>query len=142
MAGPEGELGRAMCVLVVEDDYLVSLCLEDILGELGFGELHFARDLTTGHALLNKIRPAFALLDVNLGRELVFPLAATLAYRKIPFAFSTGNARLTFPPEWRQHVIVYKPPTKIALARALQGIGISTDTNPTDPCAASRHQPR
>src|SRR5258706_2717561 len=36
------------------------------------------------------LAPDGALLDVNLGGELVYPVAEALVARRIPFAFATG----------------------------------------------------
>lgn len=38
-----------------------------------------------------------AILDVNLNRELVYPLADTLQARDIPFVFITGYCQGCFP---------------------------------------------
>jgi DNA-binding LytR/AlgR family response regulator len=113
-----------MCVLIVEDEFLVAAHLEDVLAELGYTEIHVAGDLDEGHRLLERVAPHFAILDVNVGSALVFPLAAELQKRRIPFVFSSGNALSAFPPEWRTHPFVPKPLQKHVLAAALHGFGL------------------
>lgn len=110
--------------LVVEDEAIIALFVEDILARLGFQDVHLAHDLATGWTLAAELSPTFAVLDVNLGRELVFPLASELRRRRIPFVFSTGNARSTMPREWQDDVIVPKPLDQTGLARALRTLGI------------------
>jgi DNA-binding response OmpR family regulator len=125
----------AVQALVVEDDSLIALVVEDALAALGFHNIHLARDLTKGWALADQVSPAFAILDVNIGRELVFPLAQELSRRKIPFLFSTGNARSAMPKEWQGHIIVHKPLQEAALARALRAIGVLPPLGEVPVCA-------
>lgn len=83
-------------VILVEDESLVALMMEDLLNELGcdvvasFGVLKEALDWL-GDADDNLDG---ALLDVNLGGEMVFPLAAALAEKQVPFVFATGYGAL------------------------------------------------
>ena len=46
-----------------------------------------------------RLRLDGAVLDVNLGGELSFPIAVTLAERGIPFLFLTGYDDLSVMPE-------------------------------------------
>ena len=48
-------------------------------------------------ALLERERPDFAILDVNLGRERSTPVAEALLARGVPFALSTGYERTQLP---------------------------------------------
>jgi CheY-like chemotaxis protein len=79
-------------IILVEDESLVALMMEDMLADLGcrviasFSALSPALEWLAGRTDL----PDGALLDVNLGGETVFPLAAALADRGVPFAFATG----------------------------------------------------
>ena len=118
---------RNVRILVIEDEILVAWALRDLLADLGYLEVHLATNLATGGDLMNKIAPDFAILDVNIGPVLVFPLAAELAARKIPFIFSTGAPRETLPPEWRDHPIVPKPLQRQALAQAISGLGLEDE---------------
>lgn len=79
-------------VILVEDESLVAMMMEDLLDEVGcdvvasFGALSPAMAWLDGRADL----PDGAVLDVNLNGETVFPLAAALAERGVPFIFATG----------------------------------------------------
>lgn len=123
---PKGAVAKVR-VLIVEDDLLIALCLEEMLTALGFRDIHSARDLPTARRLLDEAAPDFAILDVNLGRETVFPFAAELVARCVPFLFSTGNCRSSFPPEWQDRQIVPKPVQAGSLAAAIRAVGIAGD---------------
>jgi len=51
----------------------------------------------------------FALLDVNLRGEAVFPVADILAGRHVPFAFLTGYGRESLPPNQAKANVLSKP---------------------------------
>ena len=108
-----------MHILLVEDEILVALDIKDSLASLGYPDVQTAEDLDTAERLLARTAPDFALLDVNLGSALVFPLAAELKARGIPFVFQTASSPETFPPEWRSSTVLDKPVRLSALAAAL-----------------------
>jgi CheY-like chemotaxis protein len=89
---------RPLRVILVEDEALVAMMMEDLLEELGcqivasFGSLAPALEWLANDT---SIRLDGAVLDVNLGGgESVFPLAAALRERGVPFVFATGYAVL------------------------------------------------
>ncbi len=119
-----------MRILVVEDEFLIAIHLEDMLGELGYTDIHIARDLDEGWSVLESITPDFAILDVNIGAALVFPLASELLRRKVPFVFSTGRGLGAFPPEWRAFPLVPKPLETRLLVAAMQDCGLRRRQTP------------
>ena len=50
-----------------------------------------------------------AVLDVNLGGRLVFPVAEILSHRRIPFAFVTGYATDALPDKHHTRPTIRKP---------------------------------
>ncbi len=84
-------------VILVEDESLVALMMEDLLNELGCDVVASFASLCPALAWLaaQDETPDGALLDVNLGGQMVFPLAAELAARQVPFAFATGYGALS-----------------------------------------------
>lgn len=56
--------------------------------------------------------PDAALLDINLGGDLVFPVAEALADRGIPFAFATGYDGWTIPGAYA-HVRHFDKPVEM-----------------------------
>ncbi|MDP3659161.1 response regulator [Phenylobacterium sp.] len=79
-------------VILVEDESLVALMMQDLLTDLGCEVVASFGSLNPALIWLEQQEtpPDGALLDVNLGGELVFPLAAALAAKRVPFAFATG----------------------------------------------------
>ena len=77
-------------VLLVEDEPLVAMMMEDALAKLGFTVVGpFAR-LSDATAAAGAGGFDAAVLDVNIGGELVFPLARILADSDTPLVFITG----------------------------------------------------
>ncbi|HLJ71216.1 MAG TPA: hypothetical protein VKU03_07860, partial [Roseiarcus sp.] len=60
-----------------------------------------------------------ALLDINLGQELVYPAAEILADRGVQFVFLTGYDNEHVDPGFRYAPVLQKPFDREALQRAL-----------------------
>lgn len=107
-------------ILVVEDESLVAMLLETILEDMGCATLG---PIATVDEALSVISggQAFdgALLDVNVAGKEVFPVAAALKERGVPFVFSTGYGEGGLPPEWRGQATIQKPFTEDAVHKAL-----------------------
>jgi DNA-binding response OmpR family regulator len=86
--------------LVVEDEPTIALGLQSALTELGFNQVYLAHDLLMGQALLLLRPPKLGILDVQIGRDRVFPLAAEFRAKLTPIIFSAGDAASKLPPEW------------------------------------------
>jgi DNA-binding response OmpR family regulator len=50
-----------------------------------------------------------AVLDVNLGQEMVYPVAEELEARNVPFIFTTGYGDRSLPDRWRVKPRLAKP---------------------------------
>mgnify|MGYP001551906015 CR=1 FL=1 len=83
---------RRKPILLVEDDALLALDLADLLTEAGYEVCDPAGSNDVARRVIERDRPAFALLDYNLGNETSIPTAIELAQRAIPFAYVTGRA--------------------------------------------------
>jgi CheY-like chemotaxis protein len=109
-------------VLVVEDDYFLAHDLKDELAGAGaevigpIGRVSDALHLvTTGEPLDG------AVLDINLGGQMVYAVADALRARNVPFVFTTGYDAETIPAEYAA-VTRYEKPTQLAkLGEALFG---------------------
>ncbi len=96
-------------VLLVEDEGTVAFLIEGMLQELG---CEVAASVATLAKALNAARAEtfdFAVLDVNLDGELVFPVAEILKARKLPFVFSTGYGRAGVPETFKECEVLNKP---------------------------------
>lgn len=96
-------------ILVIEDEMMVAMGLEMALEDAGyevvgpFGRLDQALDAARNSQM------DLALLDVNVRGEAIFPVAAVLAARGIPFVFLTGYGRESLPAEFASGRILSKP---------------------------------
>jgi CheY-like chemotaxis protein len=80
--------------LVVEDEFLVSMMIVDMLADLGCEVVGTATTLQAAVEKSSALTLDFAVLDINLNGELSYPAAEVLAMRHIPFLFATGyNAK-------------------------------------------------
>ncbi|HEX8471410.1 MAG TPA: response regulator, partial [Brevundimonas sp.] len=77
-------------VLIVEDEYVIAMEIAGILEDCGAEIVGPAGSVSLAIQLIAQEAPIdAAVLDVNLGRERVFPVAETLNLRNIPFVFAT-----------------------------------------------------
>jgi CheY-like chemotaxis protein len=95
--GATPEPPRGPLVLVVEDEALIAMDLERTLGRHGYRVLGPAATVADALRLLDGEAPDVALLDVNLGGEVVTPVAEVLRARGVPFVLASAydGARLT-----------------------------------------------
>ena len=102
-------------LLLVEDEALVAAMMTEALGEIGFEILGpFGKmDYRLGAAVAGEIDAA--ILDVNIGGELVYPIAEILAARGIPFAFVTGYSEENIDKRFANVPIMQKPVERKAL---------------------------
>jgi len=119
--GPAPDLtGRR--ILVVEDEYFIADDIARALTSLGAEVIGPAADLQRAKALLSEGSIDWAVLDINLQGEMVYPLAQALQERSIPFIFATGYDRTSIPngyadvPRWE------KPFDPQTLARVLPSL--------------------
>lgn len=107
-------------VLLVEDDYMIAdvLCQElegagaEILGPVP--DVQAALELLAAGGAIDA-----AVLDVNLGGEMVWPVADALLARGVPFVFATGYDRAAIPARYARVACCEKPVGPDAIARAL-----------------------
>ena len=86
-------------ILVVEDEPMIAWALADGLQRLGCEVVGPAFDTVQAVELSREQGVNGAVLDVNLGRDKVFPVADSLARRHIPFCFVTGYDTAELRPE-------------------------------------------
>jgi CheY-like chemotaxis protein len=91
--------GSGPHVLVVEDELLIAMEVEQMLADLGCTVLGPVPSVARALALIERAKPDFAILDVNLGRERSAPVAEALRRHGVPFALATGYDRSQLPEE-------------------------------------------
>ena len=77
-------------VLIVEDELLVALMIEDLLADLGCEAVGPLGSVAQALSVAGSEPIDLAVLDVNLGGEMVYPVAERLGERDIPFLFVSG----------------------------------------------------
>lgn len=109
-----------LSVFVIEDESLVLVNLEDMLGELGCTLVGPAMRLEQAEGMIEQAAGAdIAVLDVNIGGKPVFPFAEKLAAKGVPLVLATGYGRDGLPEEWQKMTVLSKPYTFEDLAGAL-----------------------
>ncbi|WP_372918601.1 hypothetical protein [Sandarakinorhabdus sp.] len=107
-------------VLLVEDNMIIALEAEDMLLALGARNVLFASNVAQALRLLTIETPSFALLDINLGSEMSWPIAARLRELGVRYAFATGYSnQIDVPLEHRSAPIISKPYTRDSLSREI-----------------------
>lgn len=112
----------ALKVLVVEDEALVSMLVEDMLGDLGCVVVGPAAELDEALRLATTADIDAALLDVNLGGRPIFPVADALRARGVPFAFASGYGEAGLSDDHRGAAVLQKPFREADLRRVLEGL--------------------
>ena len=113
-------LDGTLAILLVEDQVLIAMDAEMMLGDAGLTNVVTAS--SSGDALnrLKSFSPALAILDINLGRDTSVPVAEELERRGIPFIFATGYDDRSIVPEHMSSVpVVRKPYDSVSLMAAI-----------------------
>jgi len=101
--------GDGRRVLIVEDEMLVGILIEDMLGEMGYAVAGMATRVGTALPMVEKADFDLAILDVNLGDEMSFPIADALADKGLPYLFATGYGRQGIAARHAGRPVVAKP---------------------------------
>lgn len=114
------QVGNSRSILIVEDEPLIAMMLEDFLLSLGH-EVRATCD-SVGDALKAVQAGDFdiAILDVNLKGESVWPVAAELRDREIPFILASGGHVDPPPAEFAGVPMIDKPYTIDRVTPALE----------------------
>ena len=106
-------------VLVVEDDPVIAMVIEDLLGDMGH---EVFVNLTLAHALLEIETGGFdaVLLDMHLRGESAYPMVQALVARKLPFAVLSGSDQSALQREFPQIRLLPKPFGKAQLEQVVR----------------------
>ncbi|TYC86403.1 HWE histidine kinase domain-containing protein [Novosphingobium sp. BW1] len=88
---PEG------AALIVEDNVIIAMEAEDHMRACGFSDCRVAGSVAAAINLVENTDIAFAMLDINLGRDTSAPIAEALRERGIVFIFASGYGERTLP---------------------------------------------
>lgn len=106
-------------VLVVEDEMLVLMMIELMLGDLGCEAVVAAATVETALSAIDRGNYDVAMLDMNLAGEDSYLIADALDLRGVPYLFCTGNTGGDRRQNVRQRMILRKPFAIGTLSEAL-----------------------
>jgi DNA-binding NtrC family response regulator len=136
-ARPMTEPLKGRSILVVEDDFIVSIELEALLRDAGADTVYLCRTVGEATAVLDCRRITVAVLDVRIGRDSVAPVARKLAQSATPFLFYTGQvAGDRIIAEWPDRTILSKPASSQRIVHAVAGLL----TQEASCCTAAPHR--
>jgi len=109
-----------MRVLLIEDEAMIALLIEDLLGEIGASVAKTATSVDEAATIVGEATALdMAIFDVNLHGQSTFALADMLFERGIPFVFATGYAADGMPERFSGVPVLQKPFELEQLERAL-----------------------
>jgi two-component sensor histidine kinase/CheY-like chemotaxis protein len=133
-ASPIAEKIGGNAVLLVEDESVIAMMMSEALKELGYDIVGPCATLTEAIGAKNSSKVDAAILDINLGGQMVYPLAALLESEGIPFAFITGYGTESVDPRYAHVALLQKPVDRRALA--------SLFARPGEPVSQGMRAPR
>lgn len=109
-----------LAVVVVEDEPVLLMLLEDMLDEIGCTLVASASTVAEGLATIAEREFDIAILDVHLGRDVVWPLSDELLERGKPFILASGDDGRLLQDRYPAATILAKPYELDSLTRALE----------------------
>lgn len=96
-------------VLIVEDEAMIRMMLADMLADIGHDVAAEAATLDEARRCAEEAEFDFAILDVNLNGEQIFPVVDIIGRRNLPFLLSTGYGANGLPEAYRSAPVLQKP---------------------------------
>ncbi len=119
-ARPQSSSGKR--VLLVEDEALVAMMIQDWLTEAGHSVIGPISRASEALQAAAEAEYDAAILDINLGDGMAYPVADIVAKRGVPFVFVTGYEADTIDERFSHVPILQKPIER----QMLQGLFLST----------------
>lgn len=108
-------------ILVVEDEPLLAMDIIDLIEAHNGIVLGHETTLDRGIKALGNERPDACILNIRLGREMVYELADRLMEMGIPFIFASSESRSEIPDRFADVPLHSKPIDMIKAAAGLMG---------------------
>jgi CheY-like chemotaxis protein len=83
-------VGPRKRVLLVEDEVLIAMVMVQTLSDLDFDVVGPFATVPDAMAAIEREHVDAGILDINLGEDMVYPVAGALRARGVPFVFTTG----------------------------------------------------
>ena len=133
---PGSPAGRR--VLLVEDEALVAMMIQECLTESGHSVIGPISRASDALQAAKEIDYDAAILDINLGDGMAYPVADILAARGIPFVFVTGYEADTVDDRFSHVPILQKPIER----QMLEGLFLSTSNVVAVPRSEGARMPK
>lgn len=101
---------------------MIAMLVEDMVQDFGSAVVGPTSRMDEALRLAREDDLDAALLDINVGGAVVFPVADVLRQRGVPFIFATGYGAKALPHRFLGTLTLPKPFTYAALAGALRTI--------------------
>lgn len=108
-AAPSLSASGGKCVLLVEDEVIIGLMMRDLLTDAGYAVSGPHGSIAPAISAAELTRFDGAVLDINLGAELIYPVADLLAGQGVPFVFVTGYDEHSVDSRFAEVPILQKP---------------------------------
>lgn len=112
--------GKALLVLVVEDELMIAATLEITLDMHGYRVLGPAATVAEAAELLAHTRPDVALIDYRLATTTTEALLPLLEERDVPVCVLTGYGAQQLPPAYARCAVLEKPVPMQALVSVVE----------------------
>lgn len=109
------------------------MLIEDMLLDLGIEVVGPVARIDEALALARRAEVEAAILDINVGGHLTYPVADILRARSIPVIFATGYGSSALPERFRNTPTLHKPFSRSSFASV---IGAALADSPCDINAA------
>ena len=107
-------------VLVVEDEAMIAMLVEDMVLDFGSEVVGPVANLEDAAELARSAELDAAILDINVGGAVIFPVAEILTERGIPLIFATGYGSKGLPPRVQDSPTLPKPFSYQSLSEVLR----------------------
>jgi two-component SAPR family response regulator len=109
-------------VLIVEDEAMIAMMIEDMLAEIGCEIVGPASHIAEALRVIESEDFDAAVLDVNVNGLQIFPVAAALRSKGVPFVFATGYGASGISSEYSDEPVLQKPFKQEQLENALDRV--------------------
>jgi CheY-like chemotaxis protein len=117
-------------VLLVEDEALVAMMIQDCLTEWGHSVIGPIGRASDALQAVKECDYDAAILDINLGDGMAYPVAEILSARGVPFVFVTGYEADTVDDRFSNIPVLQKPIERQMLQRLfLPGVNAASVVN-------------
>ncbi|GAA4219320.1 CheY-like chemotaxis protein [Sagittula marina] len=116
-------------VLVLDDEALIAMDLAATVEDCGLNVLGPAFSMQQAFELIEGSTPELALLDINIGKEQVWPLARELRDRGVGLVFISGDlSPANLQAEFHDAPRLHKPALPQQVCEALDSYEVKTPT--------------